>query len=220
MVNRTKLKQKYGQEEVLVIPTQEVAYIPDKYHTDYFSLKDKTVKFIFRYDAEYSLEYTQIIPYVVVTNTKGDKLYVTERLGGEERLKGSLSIGSGGHINPIDTSKNTILTAAKRELSEELNISEQSIATIKRQGTVRDLSSPTNDHLGIVYLVRTSRVSVKEKDVLRGKWFDREQLILHYDRFESWARLFIDHLIATVPADIPFFSDKIKVMPKRKRGQL
>lgn len=217
-MDKSKLKQKYGQEEVLVVTTPSVANIPDKYSTDRFSLKDKTYKFIFRYDAEYSLEYTQIIPYVVVTNLKGDKLYITERLAGEERLTHSLSCGVGGHINPIDNSKDILLTAALRELSEELQILKQDMDTIKRLGTVRDLTSSTPDHLGVVYLVKASKVSVKEKKSLKGKWMDRDQLLLNYERFESWARIFIDHLIGTIPAKIPFFSDSIRLMPKRKRG--
>ena len=59
-------------------------------------------EFIPRPDAENDPGYKQIIPYVVLR--RGDKIFMTRRLkkGGEARLHGLMSIGVGGHINPVD----------------------------------------------------------------------------------------------------------------------
>ena len=55
-----------------------------------------------RPEMEEDPSYRQIIPYVVLT--RGDEVLVLRRLkkGGEKRLHGLLSIGVGGHINPVD----------------------------------------------------------------------------------------------------------------------
>ena len=58
--------------------------------------------------------YKQIIPYVLVT--RGAEAFVMQRLkkGGEQRLHGLLSLGVGGHINPVDEAGGSALTAGLR----------------------------------------------------------------------------------------------------------
>ena len=55
-----------------------------------------------RPEMEEDPSYRQIIPYVVLT--LGEEVFLLRRLkkGGEKRLHGLLSIGVGGHINPVD----------------------------------------------------------------------------------------------------------------------
>jgi predicted NUDIX family phosphoesterase len=60
------------------------------------------MRFADRPAAESDPSRKQIIPYAVVL--RGDQVFAAERLtgGGESRLHGKLSIGIGGHVNPID----------------------------------------------------------------------------------------------------------------------
>ncbi|MEI3063149.1 MAG: hypothetical protein V8S72_09590 [Oscillospiraceae bacterium] len=81
-------------------------------------------EFIPRPDAENDPGYKQIIPYVVLR--RGDEIFMTRRLkkGGEARLHGLMSIGVGGHINPVDDvdRENVLLRGLERELDEEVEI--------------------------------------------------------------------------------------------------
>lgn len=196
-----KLKQKYGSEQVLVVKTPDIASVPDGY-----SRKCKldavcenaiwnASQFVYRYDAEYNYAFTQLIPYVIVTNDNENMLYVAERISGEERLRKLFQLGAGGHVNPCDMKgKDTILTAAIRETNEELNIILKDKTEYERFGMVRDLTSPTREHLGLVYLVRAKEVSIREKNTLRGQWMNMSELITNYEKFESWGRHIIDYL--------------------------
>ena len=66
-------------------------------------------EFMPRAEAEERPDYKQIIPYVILL--QGDKVFVTRRLnkGGEARLHGRISIGIGGHINPVDEEGNLLM---------------------------------------------------------------------------------------------------------------
>ena len=191
-----RLKHKYGDEQVLVVKTSAAVSVSDSFSP---VISEQTLQmfstatlFIYRYDAEYNTVFTQLIPYVVIKNTESNMLWITERIAGEERLQGKLSIGCGGHVNVQDISKNTMLTAAMRELNEELSINLS--GPLKVFGTVRDFWSDTREHLGLVYLATAAEVQVKEKDTLRGQWMDIKALVNNYSKFESWGRMIIDHL--------------------------
>lgn len=184
---------------MFVVPFFDTKRVPDKF-TPTENLKislnswEQRGRFVFRHDAEYNAILQQIIPYILVTDAKGQKVYVTERIAGEERLKGSLTLGCGGHINPCDADgNNIILNAAIREMNEELNI-KQKDDRLHHIGYVRDLSSTTSDHMGIVIAIKADSVSVRETDNLAGRWMTLNELIAEYGRFESWARHIIDYL--------------------------
>ena len=191
-----KLKQKYKDEQVLVVREKDTAMIPNGFSSviskPALDLFQTAQYFVYRYDAEYNNVFVQLIPYIVIKNVQGNMLWITERIAGEERLQGKLSIGCGGHINIQDMSSNTIMTAAKRELNEELDIKLED--SLKVFGTVRDINSNTKEHLGLVYLATAAEVQVREKDTLRGEWMNIKALVSNYSKFESWGRLIIDHL--------------------------
>ena len=193
-----KLKQKYKGEQVLVVPTDSTTHIPDGFC---YSISKPAIRvfktahnFVYRYDAEYNYSLTQLIPYVIIVNEAQNQLFVTQRIAGEERLISEFSLGCGGHVNPCDFSNNTMLTAAKRELQEELDIKLLEGTSLQIYGTVRDYNSTTKEHLGLVYLVTASDVKIREKDTLRGQWMNMSDLVMNYYKFESWARHIIDHL--------------------------
>lgn len=201
-VKPSVLKKKYGNEQVLVVPALRAAIIPDgftpKISQQGWQIFKSTSTFVYRYSAEYNTALVQLIPYVIVTNAEQNKLYVTERIAGEERLKSKLSLGAGGHVNPQDLSKDTMYKAAVRELNEELTVVLEEGTDLTVYGTVRDLQSDTREHLGLVYLATAAKVKVKEKDTLRGQWMDIAGLVTNYNKFESWACLVIDHLFVNV----------------------
>ena len=72
-----------GREELLRLLIAEHSFLP-------------------RPEAEQDPGYRQIIPYVLLC--RGEKVFATRRLnkGGEARLHGKVSVGIGGHINPVD----------------------------------------------------------------------------------------------------------------------
>ena len=196
--NHAALAKKYPTEQVFVVPYEKTKCIPDnftlagKLKLDLADWEQKG-RFILRQDAEYNPAVQQLIPYILVANAKGTKLYVLERIGGEERLKGSLALGCGGHINPEDAG-GIILNSALREMNEELKIRTKRNEQLRFIGYVRDLVGKTNDHTGFVFLIHATSASVREKESLIGRWAALPDLIADYERFESWARHIIDHL--------------------------
>ncbi|MCY7865977.1 NUDIX domain-containing protein [Bacillus spizizenii] len=194
---RQKLKDKYKDEKVFVVPFDSVTHIPDKFSPNNEDIKllnkyDTKGKYILRHDAEYNPAFQQLIPYVLITDATGEKYFVSKRIAGDTRLLGKLSLGFGGHINPCDGALAVILAALHRELSEEVEIDmvEDSIEFL---GNVRDLTSTTPDHLGFAFTVKANQVRIKEDDVLEGLWMSKQELIENYFGFESWSRYIIDH---------------------------
>ena len=206
-----KLKKKYGDEQVYVVPSADMENIPDKYNgTVDVKLNTTNGRFIPRYDAEYDNSFQQIIPYIIVTNKAHDKIFVTRRKAGEERLQDSFALGCGGHINLEDIRcghdySHIFGCGADRELHEELEIIPKNIV-FQTIGTVRGLSSKTSDHLGVVLLVQVDSAKVKETDKLEGKWMSVLELADNYSKFENWAKYIIDHLFEH-DKDRPVFSD-------------
>lgn len=192
---RTTLKEKYGSEQVYVIPFQKLNTIPDKFSKPY-SLTAGDIangRFILRSDAEYNKAMIQLIPYILVTNKAHDKLYVLKRIAGEERLRDYLALGCGGHINPCDYGTDFVANAATREMNEELKIRLAKNTSLETIGNVRDLASPTSEHLGIVMIATAGSISVREKENMKGSWMDFYEIKDNYSKFESWARHIIDY---------------------------
>lgn len=195
---KRQLEAKYGDEQVFVVPFAEATHIGDKFTKTVASLPslrqwDAKGKYILRSDAEYNPALQQLIPYVIILDITGTKFYVSRRIAGEERLKGSYSLGFGGHIDPTDGSQDVILKAFERELNEEVYINRKNTPAVLL-GYVRDLDSPTKDHLGFVFTVTARSVKIKEDNVLEGFWMSLQDLVDNYHKFESWARHIIDYL--------------------------
>ncbi|MBI1854000.1 MAG: hypothetical protein HYR85_26985 [Planctomycetes bacterium] len=157
--------------------------------------------FIERRAAERDSSFKQIIPYCLVTT--GEDLFLLHRFGtqGEKRLHDKLSIGVGGHINPVDVGPDAdVLDAgSQRELLEELRFE----TGFRREviGIINDESTSVGSvHFGIVYRVRAENrdVSVRETDQMGGGFrplaemrqtFERER-----PRFETWSSLILDRI--------------------------
>ena len=199
IISKSVLEHKYGKEQVLVTPFISTYTVPDKYSPfskeTIASLYDNW-RFMLRCDAEYNMSVTQIIPYVLVIQENRSSVYVTERMAGEERLSHALSLGAGGHINPVDTQEGfAIVNGAIRELNEELDVKLANDGMLEYAGTVRDITSATGEHLGVVFVAYAKSARVREKNTLKGKWMDFQDLMRNYSKFESWARYIIDYML-------------------------
>jgi predicted NUDIX family phosphoesterase len=163
--------------------------------------------FLERRHAEQDSGFKQIIPYTLVMH--GDEVLLLKRLGkgGEARLHGKLSIGVGGHINPVDLGAGAagaapadVLDAGcRRELEEEIEI--RCPYTLQPAGAINDDSSDVGSvHFGFVNVARceTKDVAIRETDMLEGSFVGlpalREIARQERGRFETWSALIIDRL--------------------------
>jgi len=166
----------------------------------------------------------QIIPYCIFSAYRpSDRkvvYFVYRRLSksGEDRLKGKLSIGVGGHINDTNVAvfrsvgmlrANFFAEGAHRELLEETNVKEitdgfddfTSFAVI---GALRDPKTPVGRvHLGVVCKMAMdadldilANLKMTEEDVAEAVgWFSIDELV-EMENLEDWSCLIIDKLRA------------------------
>ncbi|HPF13185.1 MAG: hypothetical protein H6830_00270 [Planctomycetes bacterium] len=162
--------------------------------------------FVERARAEHTPEWKQIIPYTIVVRD-GQVLCLTRtKQGGESRLHDKLSIGVGGHINPMDLvenpngqgTRNPIARATQREvLEEELCI--EGTHTLRSLGLLNDDSNPVGAvHVGWVQaLIVQGDVQVREVDQLEGRFRTVAELnnsLAAGANFETWSSFLIPKL--------------------------
>jgi len=159
--------------------------------------------FVERRHAERDSSFKQIIPYTLVVH--GSEVLLLKRLdtGGESRLHGKLSIGVGGHINPVDEggpADDDVLDAGcRRELDEELVL--DTPYTLQPVGVINDESGDVGSvHFGLVQVARceTPQVTVRETDQLEGSFVSiatlKDYARDERDRLETWSALIIDKI--------------------------
>jgi predicted NUDIX family phosphoesterase len=157
--------------------------------------------FMDRAAAEVDPTHKQLIPYCLFRC--GDRIlhYTRGKAGGESRLHAKISVGVGGHVNPIDTGDGRTGPAAyhaavTREIEEELDLPE--VHEHRIIALLNDESNPVGQvHLGIVHLVdlKSDAVASREDALmdlgftpladLSGPWFER---------LETWSQFCIKHL--------------------------
>lgn len=179
-----------------------VQIIMDNINENYFVMRRGSTKEVttpIYKNAELNFEFKQPIPYVIIK--QGNNFYAYERLnkGGEDRLHSKLSIGWGGHQNPLNDSLSTpfdevVMVNLERELEEELNI-QTSSKNLKFIGLINDDENEVGEvHLGILALLELpedATVEVREVEQLRGFWVTAEELKQPevFDRLESWSQI-------------------------------
>jgi predicted NUDIX family phosphoesterase len=192
-----------GGERVYVVPRAELFPdgAPHGFHrapADLFRRIYERGFFADRDAVEEDPSLKQVIPYALVT--RGDDVFLCQRSdrGGERRLRGMLSIGVGGHVNPED-SADVVEHALRRELTEELVLPARYEARIV--GIVNNDATPVGSvHVGVVAVVEPGpgQVKVREEDTMSGDFIGRADLLaLHArsrDSFEGWSALLIDRL--------------------------
>ena len=145
-----------------------------------------------RDEVETDETFRQIIPYAVLERER--RVFLVERLqaGSEARLHNRLSIGLGGHINPIDSSKyanarDPIEGALARELREEVHMRAffaEAVGLIHRSETAVE-----RVHTGILYRVKTpGEVQVRETHKLAGGFVTWEEVEAVSGRLERWSQ--------------------------------
>jgi predicted NUDIX family phosphoesterase len=157
--------------------------------------------FMDRAEAEEDPSFKQLIPYCVFRHGERILHYTRGKSGGESRLHAKISVGVGGHINPVDadsgrTGPEVYHAAVARELEEELELpGGQSQRII---GLLNDDSNPVGRvHLGIVHLIdiESDAVSSRE-DALANLAFSplADLNSEHFERLETWSAFCVRHL--------------------------
>lgn len=139
--------------------------------------------------------YKQIIPYVLVT--RGAEAFVMQRLkkGGEQRLHGLLSLGVGGHIDPVDEAGGSALMAGlRREVDEEVAV--ERAASLTPLGVINnDRDEVGRVHLGFLFrLEAEGAVTVRETEKLSGSFMPIAALLALRDKMEGWSQIALEVL--------------------------
>lgn len=200
-ITKKQLMDKYKDEKVFIVPQSVVSNIPDKFtkmnhKNDIWGKYDNLGKFIYRYDAEQNPEFQQIIPYLIISNNDESKYFVGKRLCGDHRLADKLSLGFGGHIDECDGTTEVVLKGLTREIEEELDIDPNTRALYI--GTIRDITSSTNDHFGLAFAVKATEgeVFIRETEKLSGIWMTKQEMFDSYHCFEGWSKFILDYLFS------------------------
>lgn len=140
--------------------------------------------------------YKQIIPYVLVT--RGAEAFVMQRLkkGGEQRLHGQLSLGVGGHINPVDDTAGhgALMAGLRREVDEEVAV--ERAASLTPLGVINnDRDEVGRVHLGFLFrLEAEGAVTVRETEKLSGSFMPIAALPALRDKMEGWSQIALEVL--------------------------
>lgn len=157
--------------------------------------------FLDRAAAEDDPSHKQLIPYCVFKCGERVLHYTRGKAGGENRLHAKLSVGVGGHINPVDMGEGrrgaaAYYAAVAREIEEELEI--EGDYEMRVIGLLNDDSNPVGQvHLGVVHLVELdSDVVTSREDALTDlAWatlpvLDSEM----FERLETWSQHVVRYL--------------------------
>ena len=164
--------------------------------------------FVEREYAERTPTLKQVFPYTVVS--RGDEVFLLRRLsgGGEARLRDKLSIGVGGHVNPIDVAsegpRNPVAAATQREIDEEIVL--EGAHEVRAVGILNDDSNPVGAvHVGWVQVLELEAgggARIREEDVLEGSFVSRDELIslrAEGANLETWSALLVENLHDVLP---------------------
>lgn len=167
---------------------------------------------------EAGLAWAQLIPYTLLLNDGKVFCFRRPAKGGDTRLAGRLSIGVGGHINPIDWRRTwigdssaweeqlphrTFVAGLRRELDEEMGVLDPEPALT---GLLRDDSNDVGRrHLGLVYTCPVDPADVRPQsaEIEPVGWLTAAELrALPGEEWETWSALLvesIDQVIRLVP---------------------
>lgn len=207
---------KYAGEQVLVVPRALLEEIGAFEGIRTEGLEEAVARlldpanhfFMDRAAAEEDPSHKQLIPYCIFRC--GDRIlhYTRGKSGGESRLHAKISVGVGGHVNPVDmdggkTGSAAYHAAVTREIEEELELPEDHQHRII--ALLNDDSNPVGQvHLGIVHLVELKSDAVASReDALSDLGFTALAELNGplMERLETWSGFCIRHL-AESGADI------------------
>lgn len=206
VVERPTESQAQGVEQVYVVrrtdllarecPQGFLGLGPDALRQAYLSTIETRGFFIERPHAENDPTLKQIIPYCIATDGVRAFSLTRQSTQGEARLHHKISIGIGGHLNPVDAkrgNREVVACGAVREICEELEVDQ---ADPQPVGALNDDSNSVGSvHFGLVHLVRVpADVRVRETDRMVGRfaaWGDLRAELARGANFESWSALIL-----------------------------
>lgn len=155
-----------------------------------------------RGDAEENQEFKQPIPYALIR--RGNEVFCYERLngGGESRLHSKLSLGVGGHMNPIEDLEDFSAVLEEnlmREINEELYVDKGQF-DLNIVGLINDDSDEVGKvHISLLAIIDISNeqdVVVRELDQLAGAFVSIDKLRSkeYFDRLENWSKIALEEL--------------------------
>lgn len=195
---------------------------------DFRDTLERSGFFVEREYAERTPAFKQVIPYTLVmrrTDAGEPEVFRLRRTraGGEARLHDKLSIGVGGHIEPVDLPRATTATeagvltphsqadgpaprslrdpipgATRREvLEEELEV--EGAWRLHSLGLINDDTNPVGAvHVGLVQILEVEgAVRVRETEQMEGLFVPLAELLAELAagaNFETWSSLIIPHL--------------------------
>lgn len=197
------MKEKYGEEKVLCIPTQVLASLargtdPILYRTqEVLGCMEQYGEFRLRWEVELDDSWKQVIPYVLLhTDTA---VLTAKRLKGDPRLTGGYTVGMGGHINPEDRQGDQIVSSieccVRRELSEETSFEwQRDLASYQMHeySFVSVGNEVSRVHLCIPIWIRvhdSSDISIREVDKLLGVWTAQSEIKSLNGKLEGWSEI-------------------------------
>jgi len=205
---------KYAGEQVLVVPralVDEIGAFEGIRTADLDSALAKLLDpanhfFMDRAEAENDPSHKQLIPYCVFRCGERVLHYTRGKSGGESRLHAKLSVGVGGHVNPVDTGggktgPQAYHAAVTREIEEELDLPEDHQHRII--ALLNDDSNPVGQvHLGVVHLIdlQSEAVASREDALLELGFTALSELNGPlFERLETWSQFCIRHLFVLEP---------------------
>ena len=166
-------------------------------------LQRDQLEFMPRPDAEKNPNFKQLIPYVIMAYEDTYLSYTRGKRAGEQRLLEKVSIGIGGHINPVDDEvplfnedfREVYDTAVAREVAEEVDVNCKWNERIV--GLLNDDSNEVGQvHLGIIHLRRLESPSVAKREQMINKlqFMTISELNGIKDKMETWSQLCLENL--------------------------
>ncbi len=199
---------KYNGEQVLVIPRTAFEAVGafnglrrnlQDYLTAFF--KPGVARYMDRATAEEDPHFKQMVAYAIFRHKEKFLAYARTPKGGEARLHNKLSMGVGGHINPVDGLTDSICTylaGMEREIREEISFS--GTATQQLYAIINDDTNEVGSvHLGIVHLfdLDNEQIAPNEGALAELRFYTLDELRgALYERLETWSAICVDALAA------------------------
>ncbi|MFA5993302.1 MAG: 2'-deoxycytidine 5'-triphosphate deaminase [Candidatus Pacearchaeota archaeon] len=151
-----------------------------------------------RYDCEGDEEVLQVIPYVLVFDTRKVFAYVRAtdiEVYGDRRLFGKHSIGLGGHVNRGD-GPNYLRSCLERQVMKEEVAIDGTFSTPKFVGTIVASDTPVDKvHFGAVYKTHIAgTIRANEKSITSFGMRSFEELSREPGLYETWSKILIPEL--------------------------
>lgn len=162
----------------------------------YLALIERHCQFHPRCIMETDPRYKQIIPYLVFTHEGSYFLMQRCVQATEQRLKGKMTLGIGGHIRQEDMHGSTFFDWAIREFHEEVDY--QGSLNIEPLCMLNEDSTPVGQvHMGFVMLLTGNSSAITIKSELQsGHLATLQECIDQQENMETWSQLVTQVLIA------------------------